>query len=161
MLIFQIYKALHLIQKSILWSKGKFNQKLNDFMQACAAFAFISLVDLPSKEILTVGMHTAQITMQAGFSALTDSVILKLLEHIEKRAQNVHSKYAWVARITLYDIYKSLVSLLLTLPDNPETDHFLLVFKLLDILEKSDDFKKENVLLIIDLYSHVIHFLAI
>lgn len=54
-----IYKSLNLIEKSILWSKGKFSQKLNDFMQACAAFAYISLIDLPTKKLLTVAMHTA------------------------------------------------------------------------------------------------------
>lgn len=99
--------------------------------------------------------------MQANFSALTDSIITKVLEHIEKRAGKLHKSYAWKARVTLYDLYKSLISLLLTLPDNPETDHFLQIFKLLSILEESSDFEDENVILIVDLYNHVIHFLSI
>lgn len=130
-------------------------------MQACAAFAYISLIDLPTKKLLTVAMHTAQVTMQANFSALTDSIITKVLEHIAKRAKKLHKSYAWKARITLYDLYKSLISLLMTLPDNPETEHFLQIFKLLGILEDSTDFDDENVLLIIDLYNHVINFLAV
>lgn len=99
--------------------------------------------------------------MQANLAALTDSIIHKLLEHIEKRVDKYYNKYSWKAKLTLTDIYKSLITQLLTLPDNPESDHFLSVFKLLEILEKDHDIEGENILLILDIYNHIIHFLAI
>lgn len=99
--------------------------------------------------------------MQANFAALTDSIILKLLEHINKRVDKFYNKYSWKAKLTATDIYKSLITQLLTLPDNPEADHFLSVFKLLEIMQEDVDIEGENKLIIIDLYNHVIHFLAI
>lgn len=99
--------------------------------------------------------------MQANLAALTDSIILKLLEHIEKRVDKFYNKYPWRARLTANDVYKSLITQLLTLPDNPEADHFMSVFKLLDIMQEDIDIQGENTLIIIDLLNHVIHFLAI
>lgn len=99
--------------------------------------------------------------MQANLAALTDSIVLKLFEHIEKRVDKFYNKYAWKAKVTLMDIYKSLITQLVTLPDNPEVEHFLNVFKLIEILTKDRDIEGENILLVLDLYNHVIHFLAI
>lgn len=56
-----IYKALNLVEKSMKWSKGKPNKKLKDFIQACSAFAYISLMDISSKKMIQVSMHAAQV----------------------------------------------------------------------------------------------------
>ena len=57
-----VYKAMSLIQKSMIWSKGKVNKKLQDFIQACCAYVYISLIDLPSKKVITISIHAAQVT---------------------------------------------------------------------------------------------------
>lgn len=154
-----VYKALGLIESTFKWSKGKFKRQIIDFVQGCCAFAYISLVDLPSKKIMHIALHIAQVTLQSGYSSLTEAVLVKLIEHIEKKLSKINKKYQWEERLAIYDQFKGLISMILILPDNPETDHFLTVKNFMAIIEKKQP-EGENKLLLLDLYSHLIRFYA-
>lgn len=58
-----INKGTELIVKSYTWSKGKVSKKLNDFIQACAAFVYIGLADLPLDKLIVTGQNTAQVSL--------------------------------------------------------------------------------------------------
>lgn len=156
-----VYKALELIEKSFIWAKGKkLNKNLGNFIQACCAFGYISLVDLPVKKMMNIGLHVAQVTLQAGYSSLTDSILQKLLEQIEKQSEDIHDEYEWEEKCEIYDQFKGIISLLVLIPDNPESEHFSTLNSLLSILKKHE-FKGENLLLLVDLYAHVLSFYAV
>lgn len=56
-----INKGVELIIKSFGWSKGKVSRKLSDFIQACSAYVYIGLADLPADKLITIGMNAAQV----------------------------------------------------------------------------------------------------
>jgi hypothetical protein len=58
-----LYKATELITKSFVWSRGNLNKKLQDFIQACSAFAFLGLSDLPPEKFPVMGINIAQVVL--------------------------------------------------------------------------------------------------
>lgn len=56
-----IKKGVELIIKSFSWAKGKVSRKLSDFIQACAAYIYIGLADLPLGKLINIGQNVSQV----------------------------------------------------------------------------------------------------
>lgn len=153
-----INKGTELIVKSFAWSKGNISRKLSDFIQASAAFIWISLTDLPPEKMITSGLNVAQVILMSNLPALAESVVIKVLDLLEQKSKEIKQQ-SFDQKQIFFDKYKSILNFLLVLPDSPETEPLSNLKAMVNSVTKMD-LSGENRIFEVELLFCVIHHLA-
>jgi hypothetical protein len=154
-----INKGTELIVKSFAWSKGNISRKLADFIQASAAFVWISLADLPLEKVVVTGLNVSQVILMSNLPALAESVVLKVLDHLEKKSSEI-KKQTFEQKQVFFDKYKGILNFLLVLPDSPETEPLNNLRTVISSVNKMG-LTGENRIFAIDLLLSAVHHLAV
>lgn len=115
---------MELMIKSFVWSKGSITRKLGEFMQACSAFIFLGLNDLPADRLVNTGLSAAQLILQSNLPALSEIILKKVFQVLTDKYKDV-KKLSYEQKQVFFDNLRSLGNFLLMVPDSPEAAPFV------------------------------------
>lgn len=145
--------------KSFIWSKGSISKKLSEFMQACSAFIFLGLNDLPVDRLVNTGISAAQLILQSNLPALSEAILKKVFQCLTDKYKDV-KRLPYEQKQVFFDNLKSLGNFLLMVPDSPEAAPFLNLDVFVDTF-KGMKLAGEDKLFLLDGYHIAILYLAV
>ena len=114
-----IYRAASLTFSARKNAKGKISKKLVSFLQASLAYCFITVPVLEDNELkLKMYLYLSEVALANNLISQATSLIktcITQLAEVETQSD-----------IKIYEIFYRIISFLIVMPDDPETDYLFL-----------------------------------